>query len=109
MGLKSAFRSECIDNRTASSSSALFEVSTAALVFALSTLVFIALLQLFKPRSKSAWAVAVRIFQNWQPSYFIIVSCQRITLTALLIENAARDGTASCALRPPHLSLLLAA
>jgi hypothetical protein len=108
-GLKSAYRSDCIDNTTPSSSRALFEASSATLVFALSTLVFNALLQLLKPRSKSAWAVAVRIFQNWQPSYFIIVSCQRIILTALLIEDAARDGTASCALPPSHLRLLLAA
>jgi hypothetical protein len=94
--LKSVFRSECVVGRVPSSASLLFETSTAALVFALIALACNILLQLCKPRSYSACALAGRICHNWQPSYFIIASLQKSILTALLIVDASHKEAFTC-------------
>jgi hypothetical protein len=106
--LKSVFRSQCVDGRSTSSASLLYETSTAALVFALTALVCNIFLLLCKPRSYSACALVGRICHIWQPSYFIIVSIQKSILTTLLIADASRNVALTCA--PASLqSYLLAA
>ena len=75
--LKSVFRAQCIDGNAASSNeSLLFQVAAATLVFSVIAIVGNVALLLSKPLAQGGRAAAGSIFHNWQPSYFIIVSCQ---------------------------------
>lgn len=95
--LKSVFRSRCIDGNVASSNeSLLFQVAAATLVLSVIAILSNVALLLSEPLAQGGWAAAGSIFHNWQPSYFVIVSCQKIVLTALVIEDASRDLTLAC-------------
>jgi hypothetical protein len=108
--LKSVFRAQCIDGNAASSNeSLLFQVAAATLVFSVIAIVGNFALLLSKPLAQGGRAAAGSIFHNWQPSYFIIVSCQKIILTTLVIEDASRDLALACASVSVQSYLLAAA
>ena len=64
--------------------SIVLQVTTAFLVFAvLAFIVFFVLM--LKPLSKQGWSLVAAICSKWQPSYFVIVSVQRVVLKVVAI------------------------
>jgi hypothetical protein len=95
--LKSAALSDCVGNQLALiSGSSIARAATASLVFSAVTIALNAVLLLFKSRSKSGWALAERFGHNWQAAYLIIVSLQKVTMAALVVEDIIRESDLAC-------------
>jgi hypothetical protein len=110
--LGSSFASECINGKIGPGGSIVLQVSTAFLVFAALTFFVSASILLFKSRSKRGWALATSICSKWQPSYFLILSIQRIILRAMVLPSifSQRSATvASCPVTVEYESRILAA
>jgi hypothetical protein len=94
--LKSTALSDCVSNQLALSGSSIARAAAASLVFSAVTIALNAVPLLFKSRSKSGWALAARIGHNWQATYFIIMSLQKVAMTALVIDDVIREGALAC-------------
>lgn len=80
----STFESECVQGMVGPGGSTVLQVTTAFLLFAVLAFIVFFLLML-KPRSKKGWSLVAAIFSKWQPSYFVIVSVQRVVLKVVAI------------------------
>jgi hypothetical protein len=110
--LGSSFASECIDGRIGLGGSIVLQVSTAFLVFAVLTFFVSVSFLIFKSRSKRGWALASSICSKWQPSYFLILSVQRIVLRAMVLPSifSQRSSTVvTCPVTAEYESRILAA
>ncbi len=89
--LKSAFRAECVDGLTPTNHISLHSAATACVVVAaLNVTIHIALL-VSRPLSKRGCALFGALFSNWTVQYFIFVSLQQMSLTAV-VTNAVLSG-----------------
>ncbi len=110
--LGSSYASECINGKIDPGGNIVLQVAMTFLVFSVIAFFLSAFCLLSKSRSKRGWALVMSLCSKWQPSYFLILSAQRIVLRAVslpLIFSMRPNNLTSCPVTVEYESRINAA